>query len=284
MRKLMLILVVVLVALLVAACEDDPPPTQIVLVVTATPQETPGTPETPESEPEASMADDDAADTAAEDAAEDVAADDPAPTTTDAPTDTPVPTDTDQPSDTPEPTETRRPRPTNTPPLSDADIAATQTAEAVFPTPTIAEVAVAEQVFENGRMFWIRLNRQIWVMELTGEGRGNWFCYFDTFEEGELEIDPNLTPPEGLLQPRRGFGKLWRTNEQVRELLGWAQTPEFELTSQYTYIPGGYVEDGQYFPGPGEHRLTTLYSESFSFFESDIRGDCQGGTWRLTGT
>ncbi len=154
-----------------------------------------------------------------------------------------------------------------------------------FPTNVAAQVQMAEQVFEHGRMFWIRHTRQIWVMvnvpQDNGTG-GDWFCYNDTFEEGEVEIDESLVPPEGQFQPRRGFGKLWRTRDDLKNALGWALTPEFELTSNYTYIAGGYVQGGQYLPGPGEHRLTTLYDESISFFEADIRGDCQGGTWRMT--
>ncbi len=153
-----------------------------------------------------------------------------------------------------------------------------------FPTNVAAEVQIAEQVFEHGRMFWIRHTRQIWVMvnvpQDNGTG-GDWFCYNDTFEEGEAEIDESLVPPEGTFQPRRGFGKLWRTRDDLKNALGWAITPEFELTSNYTYIAGGYVQGGQYLPGPGEHRLTTLYHESISFFEADIRGDCRGGTWRM---
>lgn len=154
-----------------------------------------------------------------------------------------------------------------------------------FPTNVAAEVQIAEQVFEHGRMFWIRHTRQIWVMvnvpQDNGTG-GDWFCYNDTFEEGEAEIDESLVPPEGTFQPRRGFGKLWRTHQELKNTLGWALTPEFELTSNYTYIAGGYVQGMQYFPGPGEHRLTTLYNESISFFEADMRGDCLGGTWHMT--
>ncbi|MBN1681231.1 MAG: hypothetical protein JW966_13170 [Anaerolineae bacterium] len=156
----------------------------------------------------------------------------------------------------------------------------------IFPTATVAEVQIAEQVFENGRMFWIRHTLQIWVMQNT-EGdpnSGDWFCYNDPFQEGEVEMDPAIIPPEGLYQPRRGFGKLWRNTPGLRDSLGFATTPEFELTSSYTYLPGGYVQDNQYFAGPGEHRLTTLYDDSISFFEGEIRGDCQGGTWSMTPT
>ncbi len=154
---------------------------------------------------------------------------------------------------------------------------------ALFPTNVVAEVAIAEETFEHGRMIWFRHNRQIWVLvedEDPATPGGDWYCYNDTFQEGEPEIDPELVPPEGMFQPRRGFGKLWRTHPDLRERLGWALTPEFELTSQYTYIAGGYVENGQYIPGPGEHRITTLDGQTLSFFEREIRGDCIGGLWR----
>jgi len=172
---------------------------------------------------------------------------------------------------TPEPTATPvPPTPTPLPPL--------------FPTPVSAQLNIAEEVFQHGRMFWIRENRQIWVMVNVppdNASGGDWYCYNDTFQEGEPETDPDLVPPEGLYQPRRGFGKLWRTHPDLKEALGWGTTPEFELTSDYTYLAGGYVENGQYVPGPGEHRLTTLYHQTISFFEGQVRGDCMGGTWRL---
>ena len=177
------------------------------------------------------------------------------------------------------------PTPTPTPSITPTPLPASPTPRPeIFPTNTVAQVQIAEQVFEHGRMFWIRHTRQIWVMVNVPQDNagGDWFCYNDTFEEGETEIDPSLVPPGGLYQPRRGFGKLWRSHEELKGALGWAVTPEFELTSNYTYIAGGYVQGVQYFPGPGEHRLTTLYNESISFFESDIRGDCLGGSWRMT--
>ena len=236
-------IVAVFVALALAACGDDTPPTQIVIVISPTP-------ETVTSE------------TAEPDAV-------PSNTPAVSPTDLPAPT-TEAASTQPRASVTPRPTAT-TPP-------------AAYPTSTVAEVGIAEQVYEHGRMFWIRHTREIWVMQASEDdpNSGDWFCFNDTFEEGEMEIDPDLIPPEGLFQPRRGFGKLWRNNDTVHDGLGWATTPEFELTSNYTYIPGGYVENGKYAPGPGEHRLTTLYNESISFFEGTIRGECKGGTWRMS--
>ncbi len=145
-----------------------------------------------------------------------------------------------------------------------------------FPPVTEAEVQVAEQVFEGGRMFWVQPVNQIWVLETTGEGQGTWTVYEDTYSEGEPATDPNIEAPEGLIQPERGFGKLWRENPTVRDILGWAVTPEFGFVSTYRYIPGGEVVDGEYAPGPGFHVLFSLNSEEFRFDESN-------GRWQLGG-
>jgi len=140
------------------------------------------------------------------------------------------------------------------------------------PTATTGEIQVAEEVFEGGRMFWVEPTQQIWVMIIEGEGRGTWGVYEDTFVEGEPEFDPSLLPPDGMYQPERGFGKLWRENEEIRDALGWAVTPEFGYTSRYEYHPGGEVVNGQFVPAPGYHVLFTLYGEAIRFNEAD-------GTW-----
>jgi hypothetical protein len=247
---------------ILAACNDEQPPTQNYVVLSPTP------------------------DTSTSDATEDPSANNTAAATA---------TNSIEPvEETAAPTARPTRRPTSEgaqatqPPTSGGNTALTNPATAtpapeMFPTNTVAEVPLAEQVFEHGRMFWIRHSRQIWVMVASedNENAGDWYCYNDTFEEGEEEIDPSLIAPEGMYQPRRGFGKLWREHQDFKDALGWAITPEFELTSNYTYIPGGYMEGEQYLAGPGEHRLTTLYNDTVSFFEGDIRGDCQGGTWRI---
>lgn len=144
----------------------------------------------------------------------------------------------------------------------------------VFPTPTTAQIQVAEQVFEGGRMFWVQPRRQIWVMVDDGNGSGKWTIYEDVFEDGEAEFDPTLEVPEGKYQPERGFGKLWRENPALNEALGWGLTPEFGYVSNYEYHPGGQVSaQNQYTPGPGYHILFGLSQEKFRFNEVD-------GTWQ----
>ncbi len=153
----------------------------------------------------------------------------------------------------------------------------TVVATPAMPTPVVTQIQVAEQSFQNGRMFWLQPSWDIWVMvydEGTTE-HGTWLIYDDTFVEGEVEIDPELTPPADTIQPRRGFGKLWRQNEEVRELVGWATTPEYGFVTTYEYRPGGYLDSaGRYVPGPGIHLLTSLGNEVFAFEEEDM-------TWRL---
>jgi hypothetical protein len=252
MRKTVLILAVLGLALLLTACEDEQPPTQIYVVLSPTPG-----PDATEAATEAATAE------ATAEATEAVAVQ---PTNTSAATQPPTRAAT-RPATTP--TVQATPRPGG------------------FPTDVVSQVQMAEQVFQHGRMFWLRHNRQIWVMVASEDdaNSGDWFCYNDTFQEGEAETDPGLVPPQSdveLFQPRRGFGKIWRSHEDLKEALGWGLTPEFELTSDYRYIAGGFVdENGQYQRGPGEHRLTTLYNETVSFYERENRGDCQGGTWRI---
>jgi len=145
----------------------------------------------------------------------------------------------------------------------------------VFPTPVSTQIQVAEQVFERGRMLWIQPQSKIWVMLDDGSGAGLWMVYDDTFVEGEAENDPALVPPEGMFQPQRGFGKVWRNTPTIRESLGWALTPEFGYVSPYEYHAGGSVNaQNQYERGPGYHLLSSLYgNERFRFNETD-------GTWQ----
>jgi WD40 repeat protein len=146
-----------------------------------------------------------------------------------------------------------------------------------FPDITDAEVQVAEQVFEGGRMFWVGPVNQLWVMIVNEEGSGQWLIYEDTFVEGEdMEEDPSIEPPEGRYEPVRGFGKLWRENPEVRDALGWAVTPEFGYVSRYRYVPGGEMVNGVYQSGPGYHVLFSLNGEAFRFDEAN-------SIWRLGG-
>jgi hypothetical protein len=174
-------------------------------------------------------------------------------TVAEEPTD--VPTATLEPSITPTATTTPTPDP--------------------FPTPVEGQIYVAEQPFEDGWMFWLQPVGQLWVLTVNEENQGVWSVYEDTFIEGQVEIDPEIVPPEGKYQPERGFGKLWRENPEVREAIGWALEVELGHTTRYEYNAGGSVNDDmEYIPGPGYHLVDSLYGDTFKFNEGSF-------TWQL---
>jgi hypothetical protein len=139
-----------------------------------------------------------------------------------------------------------------------------------FPTPVVGQVFVADQLFENGRMFWVQPVDQIWVLTTNSDGTNNWQVFNDTFEEGMLERDPEITPPAtpNLNQPERGFGKLWRENPELRDALGWAVGEELGYTTRYEYHAGGEVNSlATYVPASGYHVLETLDKDVYTFLE-----------------
>ncbi|MCB0046841.1 MAG: hypothetical protein KDD92_15560 [Caldilineaceae bacterium] len=86
-------------------------------------------------------------------------------------------------------------------------------------------VSVVVQPFEHGLMIWREDSSQIYALWEGADGQ-HWRVVDDTFAEGEPELDPALSPPGGLLQPERGFGKVWRQDPGLRDALGWALVRE----------------------------------------------------------
>jgi len=94
------------------------------------------------------------------------------------------------------------------------------------PVASAAETWMAIQRFEHGWMFWSQDSAEIHVLIAAG-GSTKWLRYADTWAEGQPDRDPSLTPPAGLQQPVRGFGKVWR--EQLggpASAIGWAVEAE----------------------------------------------------------
>jgi hypothetical protein len=89
-------------------------------------------------------------------------------------------------------------------------------------------VQAAFQRFERGGLLW--LNGVIYIIPstaLSGTVTAAWLTYADTWDESKPSSDPSLTPPDGLQQPIRGFGQLWR--EQLggpAAAIGWAVEAE----------------------------------------------------------
>lgn len=103
------------------------------------------------------------------------------------------------------------------------------------------------QAFEQGQMFWLQATNHVIILftdvQRGTAGRPAWMRVVNPFFEGAAEEDPNLVPPEGLRQPRREFGMVWRDTPGVRERVGWAlgdQQP-FTTTTQSAEVGGGTI-------------------------------------------
>jgi hypothetical protein len=93
-----------------------------------------------------------------------------------------------------------------------------------------ATVQAAFQRFEHGFMMWRADTGQILALyEPYAMGTVE---FFKDGWQGETITYPE-TPPPGLYQPVRGFGKVWVDNPHIREAFGWAVSQEQGYTMQY---------------------------------------------------
>lgn len=85
----------------------------------------------------------------------------------------------------------------------------------------------AYQPFQNGVMFWVSsLGSQPQPVIYALFNNGTYQRFNDTFVEGVDPSSGGATPPEGLIEPVRGFGKVWRDSAAVHDTLGWATAGE----------------------------------------------------------
>ncbi|MEP7293748.1 MAG: hypothetical protein ABI835_18315 [Chloroflexota bacterium] len=120
----------------------------------------------------------------------------------------------------------------------------------------------AVQSFERGSMLYIQGSpNSIYVLTLDGRFRR----YEDTWISG---VDPETggeTPPLGLIEPKRGFGKVWRLNLDARGALGWGVNEEQGATSSALLFERG--------------RAIFLPQRGETYVLSDDPGG-QSGSWR----
>lgn len=96
---------------------------------------------------------------------------------------------------------------------------------------TVTTQPSAYQTFERGWMAWVSGMPGVPGTIYPFFNIGVYQSYTDTYSPG---VDPESggeTPPPGLLEPVRGFGKVWRTIPDVRANLGWATAQEIGATS-----------------------------------------------------
>jgi hypothetical protein len=86
-----------------------------------------------------------------------------------------------------------------------------------------AAISMAAQLFERGAMYWRGDTRVIYALANNGQ----YWQVADSWTEDMPASDGMLVPPEGLLQPVRGFGLAWRNAQAIRDNIGWATAPEY---------------------------------------------------------
>jgi len=156
-------------------------------------------------------------------------------------------------------------------PLLPTEWEAATLAPGAFPTPTVLQIQIAEQPFENGWMFALLERREIWVLIFTHTTGGQWLTFPDEYVEGAPEPSLGATPPEGLVEPIRGFGLVWREEltEEQRQEIGWGTWEEIGFTTSYRYEPSGYIDpSGDYVPRPGRHVIVSWGGGVFTLNEA----------------
>ncbi len=133
-----------------------------------------------------------------------------------------------------------------------------------YPPPFQNTITAVYQDFERGFMIYLSDRKAIWVFVRSAGpsvNYGQWIPYADTFQDGELETDPTLVPPPSFQQPKRGFGKVWRENPVLRELVGWGLDYERAYTTTVIdYSIGAFDANGIYTPQSFIHTVGALDS------------------------
>jgi hypothetical protein len=124
------------------------------------------------------------------------------------------------------------------------------------PTSEPTQIRPQVQRFEKGlmlRLQGVEPDGEAWLVTLVPHEDGGYSLGFepvvDSWSPGMPETDPALAPPDGLFQPSRGFGMLWRGEIEHQpmgepqtldgeELLGWATGSVFEYDAVYQCFQG----------------------------------------------
>jgi len=114
------------------------------------------------------------------------------------------------------------------------------------PSGVSASLSSASQLYERGGMFWLQGPPPV-IYALLGSGRFQ--RYDDTYNATTDPFSGGEAPPPGLLEPVRGFGKVWRLNPDVRNGLGWAKNDEIGGTASVQLFDRGQMV---YLPQRGE--------------------------------
>jgi hypothetical protein len=120
------------------------------------------------------------------------------------------------------------------------------------PRAEASSTSAAWQPFERGGMLWRADENFIYTLE----PENRWRPFADRWREGDPAFDPNLSAPEGLHQPVRGFGLVWREKAEVRDLLGWATAEEQGFTAVIQEFAAGFA-----WQDPDRNRILVLFND-----------------------
>ncbi len=101
-----------------------------------------------------------------------------------------------------------------------------------------AAVQLAYQPFERGMMVWRADDQRIYALLADG----TWESYDDSFREGDVERDGSISAPSQLLlQPVRGFGKIWRDDRTLQSRIGWGTDEESPAQGVIQFFDNGFI-------------------------------------------
>lgn len=108
--------------------------------------------------------------------------------------------------------------------------------------PDAWQVQTSYQPFEHGEMIWsdhIGWYAQPVIYVIYHTEYPYYHHFNDTFDPAVEPVGGGETPPNGLVEPLHGFGKVWREQPGVRETLGWATASETPGAGRFQMFAGG---------------------------------------------
>jgi len=117
----------------------------------------------------------------------------------------------------------------------------------------------AEQLFQNGHMFW-RGDVDVFYVVYDGGGatQGGWARYAGKYNEGGLVNCPD-NPPTGLVKPIRGFGNVWCGLGGTNAGIGWALDQEYGFSASNGSVRAQDFEKGVIFQDSDGVRRGLVY-------------------------
>ncbi|MBX3086650.1 MAG: hypothetical protein KF716_33760 [Anaerolineae bacterium] len=115
------------------------------------------------------------------------------------------------------------------------------------PTNGAFTVNLVQQPFQKGLMIW-RDTKQIYVLSSVaiqqGAAMDTLWIVPDQWNDSIPASDGSYIPPDGLIQPVRGFGYVWRSNQQIRDTIGWALAGEQPYQGIWQDFERGWLMTG----------------------------------------